>query len=124
MVGNVVIVDDSMVARLSLKGILKDRGLCLSEAGSGEAVLEMLASGIRADLLFLDLTMPGKGGIETLRDLGAAYPELPVVVVTADIQSRTVDAVKALGAAAVVRKPADKEEILAVAERLLGKSRD
>jgi two-component system, chemotaxis family, chemotaxis protein CheY len=124
MLGNVAIVDDSLVARLSLKGILKDRDLGLSEAGSGEAILEMLASGFRPDLVFLDLTMPGKGGIETLRDLGAAYPGLPVVVVTADIQSRTVDAVNALGAAAVVRKPADKEEILAVVERLLGKNRD
>jgi two-component system, chemotaxis family, chemotaxis protein CheY len=123
MVGNVVIVDDSLVARLSIKGILKETGLCLAEAGSGEAVLEFLAKGNRPDLVFLDLTMPGMGGIETLRAIAESYPALPVVVVTADIQARTLDMVKELGAAAVVRKPADKAEILAAVERILGKGR-
>ena len=121
MVGNVIIVDDSLVARLSLKGILKETGLIFSEANSGEAALALLAQGDRPVLLFLDLTMPGMGGIETLRAITAGYPALPVVVVTADIQARTVDRVKELGAAAVVRKPADKAEILAAVESLLGK---
>lgn len=123
MQGKVLIVDDSLVARLSLKGILKETGLSLSEANSGESALTALGSGERPSLVFLDLTMPGKGGIETLREIGASYPGLPVVVVTADIQSRTVDAVKELGAAAVVRKPADKAEILEVAQRILGQGK-
>jgi two-component system chemotaxis response regulator CheY len=123
MIGNVVIVDDSLVARLSLKSILKETGLSLSEAGSGEAVLEKLKAGPSPDLVFLDLTMPGMGGIETLRAITAGYPALPVVVVTADIQSRTVDMVKELGAAAVVRKPADKADILSVVGSLLEKGR-
>jgi CheY-like chemotaxis protein len=120
MVENVVIVDDSLVARLSLKGILKETGLSLSEANSGEAALTLLAQGPRPALLFLDLTMPGMGGIETLRAITVSYPGLPVVVVTADIQARTVDMVKELGAAAVVRKPADKAEILAAVGSILG----
>jgi CheY-like chemotaxis protein len=107
-----------------MKGILKETGLSMSEAESGEAVLESLAAGAKPDLVFLDLTMPGKGGIETLREIVGSYPALPVIVVTADIQARTVDMVKELGAAAVVRKPADKAEILAVVERLLSKGRD
>jgi two-component system chemotaxis response regulator CheY len=122
MVGNVIIVDDSLVARLALKGILKDTGLSLSEANSGESALTLLAQGARPVLLFLDLTMPGMGGIETLRAITTSNPALPVVVVTADIQARTVDMVKELGAAAVVRKPADKAEILAAVERILGKN--
>lgn len=125
MHGSALIVDDSLVARLSLKGILKETGLSLSEAPSGEAALELLGKGLRPDIVFLDLTMPGRGGLETLRDLSASYPGIPVVVVTADIQVRTIETVKAAGAAAVVRKPADKAEILSVvAERLGGTGGD
>lgn len=123
MVGKVVIVDDSLVARLSMKGILKETGLGITEAGSGEAVLEQLAEGSMPDLVFLDLTMPGMGGVETLRAITASHPSLPIVVVTADIQERTIETVKGLGAAAVVRKPADKVEILSAVERILEKSR-
>ena len=112
MNGKVLIVDDSLVARLSLKSTLKETGLSITEAGSGEAALEILASDKAFDLVFLDLTMPGKGGVETLRDIAATRPGLPVVVVTADIQSRTLDSVREIGAAAIVRKPADKAEIL------------
>jgi CheY-like chemotaxis protein len=118
MNGNVLIVDDSLVARLSLKGILKESGLTISEAGSGEAALKILTSGKAVDLVFLDLTMPGKGGVETLRDIAASKPGLPVIVVTADIQSRTLDAVREIGAAAIVRKPADRAEILDALGRL------
>ncbi|MBL8968333.1 MAG: response regulator [Spirochaetaceae bacterium] len=120
MNGNVLIVDDSLVARLSLKGIVKDTGLTIAEASSGEAALELIASGLHPDLIFLDLTMPGKGGVETLRELRSGRPTLPVVIVTADIQSRTIETVKELGATAVVRKPADKGEILSVLGRCLG----
>lgn len=121
MAGSALIVDDSLVARLSLKGILKDTGLELSEAPSGEAALEFLGKGMKPDIVFLDLTMPGKGGIETLRELSASFPGLPVVVVTADIQTRTIEMVKEAGAAAVVRKPADRAEILSVLSRQLGR---
>ena len=120
MTGSALIVDDSLVARISLKGILKDTGLELYEASSGEAALELLGKGMRPDIVFLDLTMPGKGGIETLRDISSSFPGLPVVVVTADIQTRTIEMVKEAGAAAVVRKPADRSEILSAVSRCLG----
>lgn len=121
MAGHALIVDDSLVARLSLKGILKETAMGLSEASSGEAAFELLKGGLNPSIVFLDLTMPGKGGIETLKDISAAYPGLPVVVVTADIQARTIDMVQKAGAAAVVRKPADRNEILLAVERFVGK---
>ena len=122
MAGSALIVDDSLVARISLKGILKDTGLDLAEASSGEAALELLGKGMKPDIVFLDLTMPGKGGIETLREVSASFPGLPVVVVTADIQTRTIEMVREAGAAAVVRKPADRAEILSVLSRYLGRA--
>ncbi len=120
MDGNVLIVDDSLVARLALKGILKETGLAIAEASSGEAALELIAAGPVPGLVFLDLTMPGMGGVETLRAIGERNPGLKVVVVTADIQAKTLETVRDLGAYAIVRKPAEREEILRAVERALG----
>ena len=77
MAGSVLIVDDSLVARLSLKGILKGSDWSLSEAASGEAALEKLSGGLAPDIVFLDLTMPGKGGIETLREIRGCLSGAP-----------------------------------------------
>jgi two-component system chemotaxis response regulator CheY len=123
MLEKVLIVDDSLVARLSLKAILKGTGFDVSEAASGEAASKMLEDGLEPCTVFLDLTMPGKGGLETLRDIKSSFPDLPVVVVTADIQTRTVEMVRGAGAVDVVRKPADKAEILSVLNRFSGKGR-
>ena len=112
MSAKILIVDDSIVARMSLKSILKDTELAIVEASSGEAALELLAGGLNPVIVFLDLTMAGMGGIEALRAIKASHPGLSVVIVTADIQTRTIESVTALGCAAVVRKPPAKIEIL------------
>ena len=116
----VLIVDDSMVARLAIKGILKNSGAALSEASSGEAALELVEKGLAPDLVFLDLTMPGMGGIETLKVLGRSSPHSKVVVVTADIQSKTIAEARSCGAYEVIRKPADKVAVLDVLARVAG----
>jgi two-component system chemotaxis response regulator CheY len=109
---SVLIVDDSMVARLAIKGIIKDTGASVAEAASGEAALDLVEGGLCPDLVFLDLTMPGMGGIEALKLLKQRRPGIKVAVVTADIQVKTVAEVMSSGAFDVIRKPADKASIL------------
>jgi two-component system chemotaxis response regulator CheY len=109
---SVLIVDDSMVARLAIKGIIKDTGAVVSEAASGEVALDLVDKGLVPDLVFLDLTMPGMGGIEALKALRQRLPLLKVAVVTADIQVRTVAEAMTCGAFDVIRKPADRASIL------------
>ena len=103
----VLVVDDSIVARLSLKSALLDLGVETREATSGEEALALIDAGYAPDLVFLDLTMPGLGGVETLKRLVAARPSLPVIVVTADLQDRTRLEVREAGGFDIVRKPAD-----------------
>jgi len=116
----VLIVDDSMVARLAIKGIIKDMGVLVSEAASGELALDQVDSGLKPDLVFLDLTMPGMGGFEALKALRTRIPDLKVAIVTADIQVRTVAEVMNNGAFDVIRKPADRESILGAIARATG----
>jgi len=116
----VLVVDDSMVARLAIKGILKDTAAVISEAASGEAALELVDGGLKPDIVFLDLTMPGMGGIEALRALRQRNPAIKVAIVTADIQVKTVAEVMNSGAFDVIRKPADRASILGAMARATG----
>jgi len=122
---SILIVDDSMVARMAIRNFLKDTGAALAEAASGEAALGLVDGGLRPDLVFLDLTMPGIGGIETLKALRLRIPGSKVVVVTADVQSKTSEEVSACGAFAIVRKPADKTAVLGLLAQVMEpKARD
>lgn len=119
MDANVLVVDDSIVARMSLKATLKNLGVGTSEAKSGEEALALVDGGFVPDAVFLDLTMPGLGGIETLRRLVAARPRLPVIVVTADLQEGTREEVRRSGGFDIVRKPADPGIVRDALERAL-----
>ena len=79
----VVIADDSPIFREVLKDVLEADGdiLVVGEAGEGgEAV--RLAEHTRADLVTLDLQMPGMGGLEAIEELMARHP-VPILVLTA-----------------------------------------
>mgnify|MGYP002350683490 CR=1 FL=1 len=116
----VLVVDDSLVARLGMKNILKDSGFSMAESASGEDALERIRGGLSPAAVLLDLTMPGIGGIETLRELKRLAPGLPVLVVTADIQRRTLEEARAAGAFDVLRKPADRAAVLDALGRAAG----
>jgi CheY-like chemotaxis protein len=102
-----------------MKRCLQDVVCDISEASSGEAALQLLADGYQADLIFLDLTMDGIGGVETLRRIRLDNQQVPVVIVTADVQARTLETVTQLGCSRIVRKPADKKEVLTVISTFL-----
>ncbi len=113
----IVVCDDEPAAR---RGIVRalGSGFEYRECGSGLECLEILSE-MPADLVLLDLRMPGLDGRATLeRILELAQPP-PVVMVTADSSLRTaIDAVKA-GAADFIGKPFELEELRWVVERTL-----
>jgi CheY-like chemotaxis protein len=109
----VLIVDDSLVARMALKSFLKETGASIREATTGEDALAALAEGFSPAVVFLDLTMPGMGGLETLKHIKDRHQYLRVVVITADVQGQTLSDLGELGVTGVIRKPADKTAVLA-----------
>jgi len=77
-----LIADDHALFRSSLRALLEARGHeVVGEAGSGQQVIE-LASQLAPDVVLMDLSMPGMGGIEATRQLVAAQPGARVVVLT------------------------------------------
>ena len=114
-----LVCDDSGYARRSLKLALpQDLGATIEEAVNGaEALVKCRAGGI--DLMFLDLNMPVLDGFGVLTALQADGIALPIVVVTANLQSEPAQRAKALGAQEVLHKPADPATLSRLIRTLL-----
>jgi two-component system chemotaxis response regulator CheY len=109
----ILIVDDSIVARMSVKACIpKDQEHQLAEAGDGTKALELFRS-MLPDVTFLDITMPGKSGLEVLEELRSDFPEAVIIILSADIQKQTQEKAQALGAFSIVKKPPVKEVVQA-----------
>lgn len=107
----VLIVDDSPVSRMIVKKCLpKDRDFEIFEAGDGREGLEKFKA-VAPDVTFMDLTMPVMDGFQALEEIRTADPAAVVIVLTADIQQKTVDRVMAAGAVTVIPKPPSAEII-------------
>jgi adenylate cyclase len=109
----VLAVDDQPPNLRLLEAVLSPRGYRVIMASSGEQALELLPSS-GADLVLLDIVMPGIDGYEVCRRIRAA-PEtafLPVVMITASGHQEKTRAIEA-GADDFVSKPFDQSELLA-----------
>lgn len=112
--------DDSdirMVAQMALQTV---GGFTVIACASGPDALQA-APHARADLLLLDVMMPGMDGPDTLKALRdiPATARTPVIFMTAKVQAAEVAAYKALGALEVIRKPFDPMELSAQIRRIL-----
>lgn len=110
----ILVVDDSPMARkMLIKSLPSSWDVEISQAGNGVEAIEAYRAG-KADVMFLDLTMPvmdGYGVLETLQKEGL---DSFVIVVSADIQPLAQERVKKLGAIAFIKKPVNPEAVLEV----------
>ena len=107
---HVLIVDDEMNIRRVLAAMLKRDGYEVTTAADGEQALAVLQK-TPVHVVVTDMVMPKVGGMELLRRVGADYPDVPVILITAH---GTVDsAVMALKAGAFdyITKPFEQEEL-------------
>jgi CheY-like chemotaxis protein len=111
MTTNVLICDDSNLARKQVLRSLPERlSTHVQLAKDGQEALEILRNQ-DVDILFLDLTMPiidGLGVLQALKDEGI---ELPVFVISADVQPEMQNRVIGLGAKAFLRKPIELDTL-------------
>jgi len=108
----VLVVDDEAAIRTAVRPSLVELGFHVAEASRGEEALELLHGGV-FDVVLLDSSMPGIGGLETLRRIRAFAPRLPVLMVT--VRDREDDKVEALdlGADDYITKPFGMRELVA-----------
>ena len=107
----ILIVDDDELTREFFKRLLQEYRILT--ASNGEEAVYMVGKE-SLDLVLLDIKMPGIDGIETLRQIKALNPSLPVVMISAHGTLKTsVEAAK-LGALDSIAKPFDIEEMKSV----------
>ena len=120
----VLIADDFPILRRGLKEILMREldGVTCGEAGNGEQVLDQIQSH-DWDLLILDITMPGRGGLDVLRSLKALRPKLPVLVLSMHPENQYGKRVLKAGASGYMNKECAPEELMKAVGKLLGGGR-
>ncbi|WP_419909432.1 response regulator [Hoeflea sp.] len=108
-----IIADDHPLFRGAMRQALNsiEDGLEIVEAGDFSAARNAAKEHPEADLLLLDLTMPGVSGLSGLIALRAEYISLPVVVVSASDDQATVRRALDLGASGFISKSASIDEI-------------
>ena len=113
-----LLVDDSGLARRSMRSMLEASDFEVVEAEDGMIALEKYFVE-RPDIVMLDLVMKGMYGLDVLTKLREMDPSARVIVVSADVQSSSRDMVEAAGASAFVNKPVDRDHLLAVIRSVL-----
>jgi two-component system chemotaxis response regulator CheY len=114
----VLLVDDSGLARRSLRAILEADEFEVVEAEDGMIALEKYFIE-KPEVVMLDLVMKGMYGLDVLTKLRELDPAARVIVVSADVQSSSQQMVEAAGASGFIIKPVDRDRLLTVLRRVL-----
>ena len=107
----VLFVDDEIDFLDTLMKRMKKRGVDVSGVGSGEEGLKFLDEK-SADVVVLDVKMPGMDGIETLRKIKNRYPLIEVIMLTGHASMEVGIEGMELGAFDYLMKPVDIDELL------------
>lgn len=107
-----LIVDDSKLNLKVAEKILSEYGLTSETVLSGDECIEKIKRGNNYDIIFMDIMMPNKGGVETLKEL-KSLPNFntPVVALTADAMEGQKEAYLSAGFIAYLSKPIDRQEL-------------
>lgn len=107
-----LIVDDSRYVRGYLRGLLQERGIDCEEAGDGQEGMDLLRTGSKFDLAFVDWNMPVMNGLEMLKRLREGnYGDLKTVMVTTEGEKDNILRALAAGADEYLMKPFDREAL-------------
>lgn len=118
---NILIADDHAILRRGLKRILQHAlpDVICGEAQDGAEVIDQLRAG-SWDLLILDITMPGRSGLDILGDVKNLRPDLPVLILSMHPEDQYANRVLRAGASGYMNKESAPEELLKAVARLLG----
>lgn len=110
----VLVVDDNAINRKVFKGLLKETGLAIDEADSGDACLAMIRRN-KYDIVFMDHMMPNMDGIETFRKMkemeGNQSKDAPVIMLTANAVGGAKELYLSEGFDDFIAKPIVPEEL-------------
>ncbi|HWR59059.1 MAG TPA: response regulator [Thermodesulfovibrionales bacterium] len=119
----ILIIDDSSYMRRMIRSILKADGYEIFEAEDGLKGLQMSRT-VAPDCILMDLIMPGVDGLKILNVLHEERSNIPVIVLTADIQESVRSQCLELGAVAFINKPPRDNVLLGALKQVFGSRKD
>jgi two-component system, chemotaxis family, chemotaxis protein CheY len=118
----ILVIDDDARVRRTMVRVLTGAGHSVIEAEEGQKGIVLLCEE-KPDLVITDLVMPGKDGIETIREIREISPEMKIVAISGTHAGADgglyLRAAEKLGADAILPKPFRAPEVLGTVERLL-----
>jgi two-component system response regulator AtoC len=117
------VVDDENSTRDALSVLLSGLGYEVAVATSGDEAVSRLTSGHLPAVVMLDLVMPGMNGLDVLDHIKSTYPQIPVVILSAMGQIKTVVDAMNRGASDYLVKPFQEAELTIALESTLEKQR-
>ena len=120
----ILLADDHAIVRAGAKGILGQR--FNAEFGEAKDARETIAAACDQppwDIIVLDITMPGRSGVDLLGDLSSCCPKTPVLVLTAHDEEHFGVRVMRAGAAGFLMKSSMLGELVKAVEKVLGGGR-
>jgi CheY-like chemotaxis protein len=110
-----LVVDDDEIYRLIVRGFLEGLGFAVDEAHDGRQGIEQFKRR-PADLVVVDILMPEKDGLETIRELKALNYAPDIVAISGGLRGiyNPLKAARAMGASRTLKKPFDRDMLLAV----------
>jgi len=116
----ILIVDDEPMIRRLLHVKLSRQGYRCEEAGNAMEALEKMRA-YAADLIMLDMKMPGKSGMDLLPELKTTFPDTAVIMATAVAEANLAIQCMRLGADDYITKPFNLDEVILNVEKTLEK---
>lgn len=107
----ILVVDDEASICQSLKAILEDEGYQVLVAGSGEEAIKIVAEEM-PQLVLLDIWLPGIDGLETLKAIHAAHPNVLIIMMSGHGTIETAVKATKLGAFDFIEKPLSLERVI------------
>lgn len=114
-----LVVDDDPDILYLLKTVLEAYHFAVETASNGREAIEGVRAGV-PEGIFLDLRMPGMDGFEVLDSLRQAYPDVPIIVITASKTRDIAQKIRARGANGCLLKPFDPEALRAILRESFG----
>ena len=118
---DILLVEDDRMLLDALSSCLSVRGHSIRTASSVAESMQLLEE-LVSDLVISDMNLPGTDGLALLRAVRSSFPDIPVVMMTADRDMDRAVAAFRLGALDYLRKPIRTDELLACVERALERS--
>src|SRR5205809_717904 len=118
-----LVVDDDRSVRSYRSDFLTSCGYSIECAESGDQAVARLSAGYIPSLIVLDIVMPGINGIEVLESVKKINPSIPVILLSAGRQTKTVVEAMKMGAADFLVKPFEEQELELAIQNVIEKQK-